>query len=625
MKGLITLLLFSILAACGSDNNLQSVDEPYFAVVDNGVLQLQMPTDVAKNETQKSIRLLNSGDGVLKIVSFELIDTPDRLIVLGERGKDCQADLSCDGVTNLDDENPQPLADPVCLTATKTCRATGFGALPQEIRPQLSKDITLLIGAGNLELDCKEPSFELPDNIDAEDFCGKIRIETNAINDDGTIVSKGAADIFILRPAESSGQIKITPQFVEYTNVSPGVAETQSVTIQNEGQRPLDVTSISVEQNGDWFKISGQSGETPVLIEPGQSKVWDIELTIPEGETDYDFSTTLFVDSSAANAASGRIVVDVTAGGGSAPDIQFDATPIKFTPTTQTVSIRNDGEATLSLNGLNIRPSAARDFYTFSVDGNDVTNAINVTIQKGQSKDLEITFMRPDANTEASTAILEINHNDSAKGFKSEIVLLGDEGDVAIGEIKPESFTFLAKDGNTSTREFAIRNIGTAPLELTAANLTTGLAAEFTITNATGTIAPGELKKGTVSFTGANSTGKQGLLEFDSNHRGGIFDLALRAVESANDVPVPVIVPGFSGNAKVGFSAKFSNTGSTPAENTQNGVWTLLSRPAGSNVWVSTVGDQVSLKPDVAGVYEIGLLLNVNSREAQTVLSFTAE
>lgn len=625
MKGLsIALLLFSVLTACGGENNLQSVDEPEFVVDENPFIVLEMPTDIAKNKTQTSVRLRNSGDGILKIVAFDLVDTPDRLIVLGARGKDCKADLTCDGVTNLDTENPQPLVEPICLTATKTCRATGFGALPLEIGPQLTKDITLLIGAGDLELDCKEPTFELPDSIESEDFCGKIHIETNAINSVG-LVKKGVADIFILRPAESSGQIKITPQFVEFKDVAPGIAETQSVTIQNEGQRPLNVTSISVEKNGDWFKITGQGGGTPISIDPGQSKVWDIELTVPTDQEDFDFSTTLFVDSSAANAASGRIVVDVTAGGGSAPDIQFDATPIKFAPATQTVTITNDGEATLSLNGLTIKPAAARPFYTFAIDGNDVTNAINVTIQKGTSKDLEITFLRPDLNTDASTAVLEINHNDSAKGFKSEIVLLGDEGDVAIGEIRPESFTFLAKDGNTSSRDFAIRNIGTAPLVITAANLTTELAAEFTITNAIGTIAPGELKKGSVSFSGANSTGKQGLLEFDSDHRGGLFDLALRAVETASEVPVPVIVPGFEGNAKIGFAAKFSNTGSTPAANTQNGVWTLLSRPATSKVWVSIVGDKITVKPDVAGVYEIGLLLNVNSREAQAVLSFTAE
>ncbi len=624
MKSLsIALFFFSILAACGSDNNLTSVAEPEFAIDDNPVIILKMPTDVVKNETQKSLRLRNSGDGILKITKFELIDTPDRLVVLGERGKDCNA-MSCDGVTNLDETDPQPLKDPICLTATQTCRGTGFGDLPQEIGPQLTRDITLLIGAGNLELDCKEPSSELPETVDAAEYCGKIRIETNALTNGGPIVD-GAVDIFILRPAESSGQIKITPQFIEYTDVSPGVSATQSVTIQNTGQRTLQIKSISVEKNGDWFNISGQSGDTPVSIDAGESKVWDIELLIPADQTDYDFSTTLFVDTSAANASSGRIVVDVTAGGGSAPDIQFDATPVKFSSAKQTVTISNDGLATLTLNGLNIKPATSRAFYTFAVDGNDVTNAINVVIQKGQSKDLEITFMRPAANTDSSTAVLEINHNDSAKGFKSEIVLLGDEGDVGIGEIKPESFTFLAKDGNTSTREFAIRNIGTAPLELTAANLTTGLAAEFTIMNATGTIAPGAMKKGTVSFSGANSMGKQGLLSFTSNHTGGLFDLALRAVESTSDAPVPVIVPAFSGNAKVGFTAKFSNTGSTPAANTQNGVWTLLSRPENSKAWVSIVGDQVSFKPDAAGVYEIGLLLNVNSREAQTVFSFTAE
>ncbi len=621
MKGLIAIFFFSILAACGSDNNLQAVDAPEFTIDENPLIVLQMPTDIVKNETQKSIRLRNSGDGILKIVKFELIDTPDRLIVLGERGKDCKPELSCDGVTNLDEDNPTALKDPICLTATRTCRATGFGTLPLEIGPQLTKDLTLLIGAGDLELDCKAPSSSLPDSIEEGDYCGKIRIETNAINSVGA-VKDGVAEIYILRPAESSGQIKITPQFLEFTSVTTSVTEKQSVTIQNVGTRVLNVDSISVEQNGDWFKVVGI---TPADIEAGQSKVFDIELTVPEGTENFEFSTTLFVDTSAANASSGRIVVDVTAGGGAAPDIQFDATPLKFDTATQVLTITNDGEATLTLNGLNIKPASARPFYTFSVDGNDVTDAISTTIQKGQSKDLTITFARPGGNTDASSAILEINHNDRLKGFKSEIVLLGDEGDVPIGEIKPESFTFLSKDGNMSSREFAIRNIGTAPLVITAANLTMGLAAEFTITDATGTIAPGTLQKATVTFSGANAQPKQGLLEFESNHRGGIFDIALRAVDSANDLPVPMITPAFQGAAKVGFSAKFSSSGSTPADQTQNGVWTLLGRPASSKVWVSTVGDAVSFTPDVAGSYEIGLLLNVNSREAQTVFSFMAE
>lgn len=622
------LSTLSSLSACGDKEGFIAVDEPEFSVDEPGHLRLRMPSGTMKNETQKNIRLRNSGDGTLRIVKMELVDTPDRILVLGTKGRDCDANLSCEGIMSIDD-TPVPLENPVCLTATKTCRGTGFGKIPLEIGGQLSLDIILLIKKGSIELDCNPAPTDLPADIDPEDYCGKIHIETNALNTVG-IVEKGVADIYILRPLESSGEIDIVENSLDFIEVIPGNTQKRSITVKNNGKRTLTINTIAVEKNEPWFVFKGRESNVPTTIEPGQIKVWDVELSVPANTTDFDFSTRLFIDSSAANNSSGEIAVSVTAGSGGAPNIEFETTPLKFdTMAEQTLTLNNTGQTTLQISGLTIKPASARPFYKFEVDGNDVTNITNnmtyITIQKGKSKDLVVKFLRPDLNTNNATATLEINHNDRFKNLQSSLILLGDHGDAAIGKINPDGFVFYSADGNTSTRTFAIRNLGTAPLVISAANLTADLMTEFKVTGAVGTIEPGELKKATITYTDEDVTPESGLLELESNHKGGAFELVLRSVAVATPVPVPVIKPLFKGNAKVGFSAKFTNEGSTPESVRKNGIWTLISRPASSKVWISTTGESISFKPDVAGQYEIGLLLNEKSREAQIIFPFTVE
>ncbi len=606
------VVLASVLAACGGKNNFQATDEPEFQVDGSGFINIVMPPDEARTKSQAPLVLRNTGDGVLTFTKFEWVDRPDRLVSLGARGEACSTDDECS-------------ADEVCLTSSSTCVSTVLPATPFDLGAQLRKDIDFAISRGPTELACPEPTLaDIPAEI-AGRYCGALLIETNAVNDHAEIVQAGKARIYFLDPG-SSGDIQVEPSFIEFTNVQPGTTHSQSFSITNAGMNELEVINMGVEDNQQYFTISPADGDAlPLFVGSGQAKVFDVVLTVPDGATDYEVFTTLNIDSSAGAA---RVAVEITAAAGSAPVIELDKDVLKFDAApSQTITISNVGQATLQLNGLNVSPISSREFYTFSIDGNDVTNNFQtVNVPKGMTAELVIGFARPAGNTDPSIGLLEIAHNDRNNGFRSEVTLLGDEGDVPIARVSPEAFTFLAAGGNTESRKFVVRNVGTAPLNLTAVAWTfsTGSNAEFTISPTTGTVAPGGLLQGTVSFAGMNGTPDVGLGVIESNNSTPI-ELSLRALDSAAEQPVPIITVSNQGALAVSAPINMSATTSTPAGSATNAIWTLLSRPASSTVWFDAVGGTAAFVPDVAGTYTVALTILQGDREGQTTMDLVVQ
>jgi hypothetical protein len=275
---------------------------------------------------------------------------------------------------------------------------------------------------------------------------------------------------------------------------------------------------------------------------------------------------------------------------------------------------------------MTVTPAAARQFYRFEIDGVDVTtNFQTVNVAKDATKDITVIFNRPAGNTASAVATLQLNHNDRVANSRSEVTLLGDAGDVPIARIYPQGFTFQAAVGETDTRTFVIRNVGTADLVISDATLNFSIGdisgSEFQISGHLGTIPPGGLKAGTVTFTGTNAQEDIGAVVFASNDATAMLELGIKDVISASPEVTAVITPASTNDAVVNRVASFSATDSTPEDATVGALWTLVSRPAGSSNFFFTTGPELQFVPDQAGEYRFVMLINKQLRESEA--SFT--
>jgi hypothetical protein len=611
----LSVALALVVVGCSDSDNFQERAEPEF-VLDgtDGQIRLTLPTDDKRHQNQlQRVIIRNAGDSPLQVKRLEFVSKPDRLVTKGDVGGPCSDDSEC--------------PDGICLTTSQTCVNVGLPVTPFLIEPNLRKDVDFVVTKGDGELICPEPIGDVPESVRA-DYCGELVIETNAINDSGTVVS-GQATVYFLDPGVY-GKLLLNPDFMEFGQVSPGSTQSQDFSIQNDGTRPLEITGLTLQDKGSWFTIS-EGPSLPVSIENGENVVWKLTLSPPADAPpeELDFDSQLVIESSAVNAVSGRIPIEVSAGVGSAPQIQVEPTVLSFdAAAVQLFTVSNIGNATLQLRSFRIQPESASGFYTFTIDGNavDLNNFERTNVAKQTSLEVGVTFGRPAGNVEESVGVLTIEHNDENSSFASEVILLGDAGDVAIGEVQPGGFSFLASGSHTSTRHFIIRNRGTAPLNVTDVgfNFSTGSEAEFQVNNAVGTVAPGGLSTGTVTFSGLNNVADAGEVIFESNSVGESLAIGLTAIDSTQDAPVPVITPLFSNDARVGQQARFSASESTPTGVEETAaIWMLLERPAASAIYMFTAGVEAAFLPDVPGAYKLALLVVANGREAQATYEVT--
>lgn len=614
--GLAALLLAVTVfpLACGGDgDNFQRAEVAELGIEEPsaGQIDLELPPDEDRAQVQSPpITLRNTGLADLRVTRLELLNTPASLVAWSRTEESCTMDSDCD----------QSNGEQICLQAAN-CVAVGLPEAPLTITPGDGVVIETLIRRGSTEIECPEAPADIEPEF-AEFYCGELVVETNATNNAGN-VENGAARIVFLRP-NTSGRISVNPQFIEFDNVQPGSSASQEFSIQNTGSTPLTVEQISITDRGNFFSITG-STSFPTVIESDENETWTLSLEIPSSATpeEYEGFTDLVIDSS---AGSSTIPVNVTAEAAASPDITISQSTLKFDQqTSQTITIESTGETTLIVNRLRVDPSEAADFYTFEYQGNDVTDSFpNTNIARGDSIDITVNF-DASASTESSVGILTIGHNVRAKNNRSEVILLGDAGDVPIARVYPIGFTFLADESNTADRTFVLRNIGTAPLDVSAVNLmfVQGSDAEFTVTGIPANIPAGGIATGMVNFQGANASPDIGNAVFTTNDDVGELLLSIKDVTSSGEVIVPQVTPLFANDARVGRTASFTAADTTPAESAGNALWTLLERPAGSEVFFFVANEELSFVPDVAGTYRFSLLVAANDREAEEIYELT--
>lgn len=592
-------------------------------------ISLQLPNPSNRMQSQVDIRFRNTGEADLEVTNVEWVAHPDRLVGIGDKTNDEACEYSADAAPTYDTSGTCDDGT-LCWWGSKRCRESGLPA-PFVVEPNQLGLIEVIVLPGEESIVCPEaPSDrEVPNN-----YCGELLVQTNANNSSEAVAEGDLRIFFVYEPG--SGAISVDPSTISFSGVTPGTSASREITIENTAtEGALEIDQLSMQENANMFEITGAES-APTSIEPGSQKSWTLTFNAPSDWDQETFGTNLQILSSGTNEK--ETLIPVTASNQvDLPAIKLDPTVLRFDEsTTQTVTISNEGAANLTLQDFSVQPSTLTSTYSFSINGQSVDNSIpsnEKVIQPGASKEVTVEFTAPSDGNGIATLSVGYNYfvDGDSRNDAATATLLGTAGSSPVGMVSPETFTFRAASGNSQTRSFVVRNVGTQDLTIDSADFTAaaGSADDFTVSGATGTIPAGGIQEVTLTYNASDDQMDNVTLALTSNTAGTPMSVLLFAEQGAQASDVSAqITPAFANDTTpVSEEARFSARQSSGVD--QSGLdgasWVLLSRPSGSTAFVNKTGADLSFFPDVAGDYKLGLLVYDGTVGSQTTYTFTAE
>lgn len=275
--------------------------------------------------------------------------------------------------------------------------------------------------------------------------------------------------------------ITLSPAGLEFGNVQIGQVSTQNITVQNQGTASLNIASVVL--NSAEFQQDGNCNSA--TISTGQSCIIEISFSpmAPAGAK----SATLTVNSDDPDAPSVNVLLTGNATAAPVPNIQVTPSNLDFgnhevgtSAGAMTVTVRNTGDANLTLSSIIFSGSNASDF---SQDGG--CDAANLSAD--QTCEIAVNFS---ANTPAGgkTASLRIASNDPDSGT---VVVTISASTFAVGEpeitVAPAQLSFAeVAVGSSATLNLNVSNNGQGPLDIGLIELTGLHADQFSLQGCTG-------------------------------------------------------------------------------------------------------------------------------------------
>lgn len=608
----------------------------------------------------EELTIRNNGTDDMEITSIEWVEKPTRVEAIHTGDDDAD---SC--------ANDEDCPDGLCLT--NQCRDIGFGD-PDPVAPESEFSQRLAVAADNEEpINCPEP----PDDPDIpSDYCGEIKIETSAHNDDDH-VEDGETTIYLVTDG-SSGMMALSETVLDYTYATWGVAQEVEFEVINEADTELQIDRMDIDTNASWFNVtpvdSELDGVSGLVVDGRDSERISIEMIPPDREdvedseedNEIEFNATVTFETSSITTEPG-MTLRVTSGPGDVPVMDVQPERLSFVEDdTQTVSVYNHGVATLSVRGMTIRDydadsTRAEDNYSVVYHDEDgdsrdmlqpdvasvpVTGAQPADEQDEETDEIimepgvehfEVTLDNPEADDTLGT--LRINHDDDYAESPWELTLLGTADDVAIGIIGPEQVNFLA-DGGQQTRHLVLRNEGTEQLEIEQVQLDAGSNTDvddYTITTADDQPLEGQIvEAGSIRELELTYSGEPDNPEMAQDLEVTIAssDLAPESVPRVRVDTRPVsesdmdieLAPAFADYAEVGEQTSFTVIDDGDVGRLDQASWYVLQRPADSQADIEGVGPQVNFLPDASGTYRVAVIVDDGEgHEAQDIVEFDAQ
>ena len=304
--------------------------------------------------------------------------------------------------------------------------------------------------------------------------------------------------------------IVVNPQSLEFGNRFVNQQLTRTVTVLNSGSSNLNVSTSEISGT-DPGSFAIRDGGAPFSLAPGDSQIISVTfLPVTAGEKSASLNLT-------TNVPGMENVSIALSGKGVAPDISVAPDSLDFgsifvnTTSIKNVLITNTGDTTLSI--VNIRITGL-NYGSF--DTPNITAAFD--IEPGETDTIMVRF-KPAVAIE-HLANLEITSNDPDEEIVN-VPLRGIALPTPIPNIvvSSDSLGFgTVVLGNSTSLSLIISNDGTAPLEVSALDLS-GSTPEAFATNATPpiTINPGDSQSVEIVFTPQSEGQKAALLSILNN------------------------------------------------------------------------------------------------------------
>ena len=302
--------------------------------------------------------------------------------------------------------------------------------------------------------------------------------------------------------------IAVSPSSKNYGNVELGATSSQTFTVSNTGNGDLSVSSVTITgSNADQFSIT--SGGGSFTLAPGGTRSVSVQFA-PTSQGAKSGTLRLASDDPDENPKEAAL-----SGTGTEPDIQTSTSSLALgdvvvgSNSTETLTVSNTGDATLSVTSTTITGGQSSDFAIVSGGG-------AFSLAPSGSRSVQIRFA-PGA-TGSRTSTLRFVSNDPDENPKD--VSLGGTGVVPDIAVNPTSHDYGSNGLNANvTYTFVVSNEGTSPLSVTSTTLTGTHSAEFSIVSGGGaySLNAGATRNVTVRFTPVTTGDKTATMRISSN------------------------------------------------------------------------------------------------------------
>lgn len=343
-----------------------------------------------------------------------------------------------------------------------------------------------------------------------------------------------AVETVLTKNAASGPAVSFTPGSVSFPNTYVGTTSaTQTVTMKNTGTTTLTTSSLSLGGTTPGaFKIA--STNCPQSIAPGAT--CSIGVAFRPGSAGSVSAAVLVADNAPGSPQQIPLSGTGLSGGPTAvfsqSTLTFPNTNVGSTSSSQTLTLRNTGSATLNITSI------ASNAAAFVITGTNCGS----TLTAGSSCNSSVAFKPTTAGTQSASILA----TDNAPGSPQQVNVSGTGVGAASGlSISPSSISFgNGYLGTTSPSQVVtLKNTGSTTVTLHGISLTGTNPSDFLEINtcASGSLAPGASCAAALSFKPAATGSASATLSITSSASG-----------SAQTVPI-----SGSGNAEptLSFSA----------------------------------------------------------------------
>ncbi|BDG01306.1 choice-of-anchor D domain-containing protein [Anaeromyxobacter oryzae] len=312
--------------------------------------------------------------------------------------------------------------------------------------------------------------------------------------------------------APSAPTVALNPGTLNFGNVNVGATGSLTTQLQNTGTAALTVSAIGrCASPATSTEFAWSSAALPITVNPGSGTTLTVTYTPTAAGGD---TGCIALTTNASNGPTTNLAVNGTGVVPAAPKIAVSPTALAFGNVTsgatsaKTFTISNTGSATLT--GSVARASGTSAEYTFT--------PATFSVAAGGSQTVTVTYAPVDTTADAGS--LTVTSNDTTS--PSVAVSLSGTGVAAPAPSIALSPSTLALGtvtvGSSASLTTQVKNAGTAPLNVTAANLCTGTSAEFAWSPAAPfTVAAGGSTTVTVSYKPTAAGTDSGCIAFTSN------------------------------------------------------------------------------------------------------------